>query len=331
MIGVSYGLGIYYFLPLALLSFNFALILQIFFAILLGMLFGLSLLAFNLQRFVELILVYVLLFWERKSMRQMIFKNLAAHKLRNKMTSIIFSIAIGFIIFLVVIYNLQVKSAKLQQLKGAGAHFRVDTDDPLRLKPAFFDPILRNHAGNIESFAYWSSELHGDPEYGVLDTVVSDKAKVNAERVNVQGMQPTTFDVTLKDYLSLDYTSGSGLSLGEQLYSKRGSQSVAVGSYLTDLAAVDPANHKQAMLLTVETAAKGEPNRFYRKRPLWTANSAPAFLMVDRKVGRDRMALLMSFPLFNFLVAPHRSQNQTRYNGIFIKFKGEGGTAAYKA
>jgi len=144
-------------------------------------------------------------------------------------------------------------------------------------------------------------------------------------------MQPTTFDVTLKDYLSLDYTSGSGLSLGEQLYSKRGSQSVAVGSYLADLAAVDPANHKQAMLLTVKTAAKGEPNRFYRKRPLWTANSAPAFLMVDRKVGRDRMALLMSFPLFNFMVAPHRSQNQTRYNGIFIKFKGEGGTAAYKA
>lgn len=46
--GIIYGLGIYYFLPLAMLSFNFALILQIFFAILIGMLYGLSLLAFNL-------------------------------------------------------------------------------------------------------------------------------------------------------------------------------------------------------------------------------------------------------------------------------------------
>ena len=100
VIGVTYGLGIYYFLPLAMLSFNFALILEIFFAILIGMLYGLSLLAFNLQRFVEILLTYIFLFWEKSSMRQMIFKNLTAHKLRNKMTSIIFSISIGFVIFL---------------------------------------------------------------------------------------------------------------------------------------------------------------------------------------------------------------------------------------
>lgn len=106
LVGVTYGLSIYYFLPLAMLSFNFALILQIFFAILLAMLYGLSLLAFNLQRFMEIILVYTFLFWEKKSMRQMIFKNLTAHKMRNKMTSIIFSISIGFIIFLVVTYRL---------------------------------------------------------------------------------------------------------------------------------------------------------------------------------------------------------------------------------
>ena len=47
VIAVAYGLSIYYFLPLAMLSFNFALILEIFFLILVGMLFGLSLLAFN--------------------------------------------------------------------------------------------------------------------------------------------------------------------------------------------------------------------------------------------------------------------------------------------
>lgn len=113
VIGVTYGLGIYYFLPLAMLSFNFALILEIFFAILIGMLYGLSLLAFNLQRFVEILLTYIFLFWEKSSMRQMIFKNLTAHKLRNKMTSIIFSISIGFVIFLVVIYKLQIMSTEL--------------------------------------------------------------------------------------------------------------------------------------------------------------------------------------------------------------------------
>merc|ERR1711935_402880 len=84
-VAVTYGLSIYYFLPLAMLSFNFALVLQIFFMILVSMLFGLSLLAFNLQRFLEIILCYVLLFWEKSSMRQMVLKNLTAHKMRNKM------------------------------------------------------------------------------------------------------------------------------------------------------------------------------------------------------------------------------------------------------
>jgi len=47
VIAVIYGLSIYYFLPLSMLSFNFGWILKIFFFILVGMLFGLSLLAFN--------------------------------------------------------------------------------------------------------------------------------------------------------------------------------------------------------------------------------------------------------------------------------------------
>ena len=48
VIAVGYGMSIYYFLPAAMLSFNFSLVLKIFFFILVGMLFGLALLAFNL-------------------------------------------------------------------------------------------------------------------------------------------------------------------------------------------------------------------------------------------------------------------------------------------
>ena len=111
VIAVAYGMTIYYFLPLAMLSFNFAMILIIFFLILVGMLLGLSLLAFNLQRFLEIIIVYVFLhwlgfIWNFKPVLQMVFKNLTAHRMRNKMTSIIFSISLGFLIFLIVVYNL---------------------------------------------------------------------------------------------------------------------------------------------------------------------------------------------------------------------------------
>ena len=47
-ITVAYGIGIYYMLPLGMLSLNFGLILWIFFMILLGMIFGLVLLSYNL-------------------------------------------------------------------------------------------------------------------------------------------------------------------------------------------------------------------------------------------------------------------------------------------
>lgn len=47
-LAIAYGLAVYYFLPLSLLSLNFSMILRIFFLILLGMLFGLALLSLNL-------------------------------------------------------------------------------------------------------------------------------------------------------------------------------------------------------------------------------------------------------------------------------------------
>jgi len=103
------GTAIYYLLPLAVLNFNIALILQIFFLILLGMILGLTLISFNLQRLLELFFVNTLLFFERASMKQMIKKNLVAHRESNKLTSIIYSLTLGCIIFVVVAANLQIK------------------------------------------------------------------------------------------------------------------------------------------------------------------------------------------------------------------------------
>jgi hypothetical protein len=47
-ISVMAGISIFYLLPLAVLNFDIGLVLNIFFAILLGMIFGLTLIAFNL-------------------------------------------------------------------------------------------------------------------------------------------------------------------------------------------------------------------------------------------------------------------------------------------
>jgi len=115
-LSVFYGLAIYYFLPYALISFNFGLLLTIFFLILLGILLGLTLVSLNLQRVLEYFFTYIILFFEKRSMKRMILKNLVAHRSRNRMTVMIFAISIGFIILIIVAYNLELRNIKLMNM-----------------------------------------------------------------------------------------------------------------------------------------------------------------------------------------------------------------------
>lgn len=77
---ILYGISIFFLLPYSLLQLNLTLLLGIFFAILLGMIFGLTLISYNFQYLFEYLVVKLMLFCERKSMKQLILKNLIAHK-----------------------------------------------------------------------------------------------------------------------------------------------------------------------------------------------------------------------------------------------------------
>ena len=109
-LALVYGASIYYFLPKAMLEMNLNLILQIFFLVLLGMLFGLTVLASNLQGLIGQILTSLFLFWEDHSIRSILAKNVVAHRGRNRLTSNIYALTLGCIIFLIVSANLQVES-----------------------------------------------------------------------------------------------------------------------------------------------------------------------------------------------------------------------------
>ena len=107
---VCTGTIIYVVLPQALLSENIALVLTIFFGILIAMILGLTLLTANVRSPIETLIVYLLLFWERSSMVTLLRKNLMAHRARNKMTSIIYALTLGCVIFLCVSLNLVIDS-----------------------------------------------------------------------------------------------------------------------------------------------------------------------------------------------------------------------------
>ena len=109
-VAVLFGISIYYVLPLGLITQRLGLILTIFLVILLGMMTGLTLFTSNLQGFIEVFLLYVFFFWEKKSMLILLRKNLSAHKQHNFLTSIIYSLTLGCAIFLLVTANLQIQS-----------------------------------------------------------------------------------------------------------------------------------------------------------------------------------------------------------------------------
>ena len=73
-----------------------------------GMMLGLTLFVTNLQGILEIFLVYLFFFWERQSMRKLLKMNLASHKPRNSLTSIIYTLTLGCIIFLLVTARLQI-------------------------------------------------------------------------------------------------------------------------------------------------------------------------------------------------------------------------------
>jgi hypothetical protein len=82
-VSVVFGIAVYYGLPIAMLTLNFGLLLQIFFMLLMSLLLGLVIMAVNLQGALELVLMHLLLFWESKAIKSLLRKNMIAHRRKN--------------------------------------------------------------------------------------------------------------------------------------------------------------------------------------------------------------------------------------------------------
>lgn len=156
---VVFGVTVYIVLPMALLAENASVILQIFFAIIVGLILGLTLLAANLRGFLEKIVVYLFFLCERKSMRAILKKNLVAHTQTNKMTSIIYALTLGCVINLSVSLNLILRTVSLQ---GAAPNsdisvFYSHRDNGPLMFASDIDPILREYASSIKEFSFVTS------------------------------------------------------------------------------------------------------------------------------------------------------------------------------
>lgn len=149
-----YGLAVYYVMPWAMVSMKFNLLLKIFLFIMIGLIFGLNLVALNLQYPIEVVFSSIFLIFERAAMRMLVLKNLQGHREKNLMTSLTYSISMALIIFLVVSYSLVIKSISSQELVLKGGYIYLSSNYANVINPRTFDPVLKANADIIESFSY---------------------------------------------------------------------------------------------------------------------------------------------------------------------------------
>ena len=153
-------------------------------------------------------------------MRLLILKNLTAHKMRNKMTSIIFSLSLGFIVFLIVSYNLQISSATLINLKKQGSYIVISSKVTSVgiINPFIMESVISRHLDKIQSFAYVTAQLSRFQQANIKSLQVSDRARINLVNVGVYGVSPGLFTTTINDFLDIDYEQSpllTGVPLAE--------------------------------------------------------------------------------------------------------------------
>ena len=237
------GFFIVYVVPLSLLSQNFGLLLNIFFALLLGMMLGLTLLSLNLSQLAEQFFVWLFFWWDKAAIRAIVRKNLVAHRRRNRKTSIMYACTTGFIIFLLVALNLQLSSFTYRRLRRIGSPMVLTGFATVNSSPDFFaniDEICNvRFADILDGCAYESFPL-GDA-INAQATRISNVGRVFSENVDVRAVSPNFFRVGDNRFLlqhrewdvsEVDY------ELDEYLYSVDGSASAIVSSAFGDLLGV---------------------------------------------------------------------------------------------
>lgn len=280
-VGIAvFGFLIYYLLPLSLLSFNLTLFFNIFFGLLLGMLFGLILLSLNAEHLMERVVVGTTLWWESRPVRSIALKNLVAHRPRNRKTTIMYALALGFIIFITVAYRMELTTAKFRTLKQSGSHLVVEGEFDYRLYTQL-EQVAANHSGAAADWA-WVTTYFGERRENEKASL-TNLGHIQSAEAHIYAVSPNFFEVADDDFLIASMRDmDTGLSFGEQLYTVRGSQSALLPSSMRSSHNLKSLDASSSFLFAVEYArSETRPASLdiRRYKPLAFLDSTPLFSM----------------------------------------------------
>ncbi len=317
------GFVIYYLLPLALLSSNIYLLLNIFFLLLILMLVGLVVLASNLQPVLEWCFMWGCFFWEQPAVRSVALRNFDAHRRRNAKTAIMFSISLAFMIFLQVTFTTQLNTiiAQTNQRRASTLSVRASRAN----LTAGGVPGLGLSVRALEEFAAGQSLVRGlgwatfPMEWqaeGLVDVSAESVGHLSQFGQNIIGVSPSLFANSFSGFTvvadGVDPYPGtrptSRERVLERLYSRRGSQGVLLGAkYEPSIGTAGPPQRPRDLLLphvlrrnaSVQLVSPGGGGS--------SASSSSSVQTILRRVSVE--AFMGLAPLFSFSSFPSGSSN----------------------
>eukprot|EP01107_Rhizomastix_libera_P002342 TRINITY_DN1404_c0_g1_i2.p1 TRINITY_DN1404_c0_g1~~TRINITY_DN1404_c0_g1_i2.p1 ORF type:complete len:1049 (-),score=196.85 TRINITY_DN1404_c0_g1_i2:241-3345(-) len=252
-----FGFGVYYIFPQSLLALNITLMLNLFFLLIIGMLFGLVLMSLSIEHFMERLCTYIF-FFDRTAIRTIVRKNLTAHKLRNRKTSIMYSVSLSFVIFIYVAYQIQTVSMVDDLKKKVGTPLRIEANGEfsngtvhsikaIKELESITHPMILGHAWLTRNLGQGPQTTSvGSSEYSHLLRTISD---IQGDYTYVHAISPNFFDVVYPEYLRMgeEYPDGGvdpkKNSWGWRHYSKFGSGSLVLAQSLKSTYGIELGEH----------------------------------------------------------------------------------------
>jgi ABC-type antimicrobial peptide transport system permease subunit len=201
------GFMVYYVLPFAFQYKNLPLFFGVLNLLLLAMLAGLSVIAQALQGILQSLFVSCLLWGRDRKLRDLVRKNMTAHKGRSQKTHLMFTLTNAIIIFGGVVFALQTRSI-LETVKiFIGADIRVQSNNrqyPL-LKDKLVPFLLQQQ--RRQKIAGYSFATFGLGDYRSVDrTVITSLMEFPSYSIDLIGVDENYLHVALESYMSLGET-----------------------------------------------------------------------------------------------------------------------------
>ena len=350
--GVMAGFGflIYYLFPLALLSFNLTLLLYIFFGLILGMLLGLVMLSLNVEQMLERLVLVVFFFWEKTAITAVVLKNLTAHRERNRKTTIMYSLSLGFIIFMSVSFQLQTISFTYELQQRNGAFMKVTTGSswstprvaqPI-LFPERFEAVCRKHS-ICRGYAWTTAPLTSSTEL-MESSQIQNLGRVFSSSARVFGISSNYFDATIDGFLNRHGDDDPLVrlsripapwdapppNLDEGLYTVLGSYRALLGTALIDLLALNQSSHFimktnfGTLPLPLRNLDRMSPYAFLDTAPGFRFSKFPAVRNQDSvvsfptflRLSDGRIKSVQDIPLQNFLLDLSPASSEAQKNKL---------------